>query len=222
MNESLQIWGDSLFVGIIFDDLRNRYAILKDNCVSKLKELLPFPVENHSRMGCTIAQALALVDSTIRAGNGSALIEFGGNDCAMDWAAVAADPEADHQPKTQPTQFTAQLEELVMRMRTAGLQPILAVPTPLFAPRYFDWVTKQLDRVAVLAFLGDVQRIYRWQELYAIAVLNTAAKLNCPALDLRTPFLEQKHYENFLCIDGIHPNAAGHALMLESLKATLC
>jgi len=131
---------------------------------------------------------------------------------------VAADPEADHQPKTPPARFADQLEGLATRIRAAGMRPILAVPTPLFAPRYFDWVTQRLDKAAVMAFLGDVQRIYRWQELYAIAVLRIAGKLNCPVLDLRTPFLERKHYEDLLCIDGIHPNAAGHALMLETMK----
>jgi len=39
--------------------------------------------------------------------------------------------------------------------------------------------------------------------------------------ELRTPFLERKHYENLLCVDGIHPNTAGHALMLETMKAAL-
>jgi hypothetical protein len=140
----------------------------------------------------------------------------------MDWPAVAANPAADHQPKTPHVQFTAQLEDLVARTRAAGMRPMLAVPTPLFAQRYFDWVTRGLSRDAVLDFLGDVQRIYRWQELYALGVLRTAVKLNCPALDLRTPFLERRHYEDLLCVDGIHPNAQGHAVMLETMKAALC
>ncbi|MCL1854105.1 MAG: SGNH/GDSL hydrolase family protein [Clostridia bacterium] len=222
MRERIRIWGDSLLKGVVFDELRNRYTILKDNCISKLKGMLPFPVENYSRMGCTAAQALDLVKNEPLTGGGLALIEFGGNDCDMDWPAVAANPKADHQPKTPPARFAAQLEDLVARTRAAGMEPMLAVPTPLFAPRYFNWVTRGLDSAAVLAFLGDVQRIYRWQELYAFAALRTAAALNCSILDLRTPFLERKHYENLLCIDGIHPNADGHALMLETIKTALC
>jgi hypothetical protein len=98
------------------------------------------------------------------------------------------------------------------------MRTILAVPTPLHAPRYLDWVTQGLNKAAVLSFLSDVQRIYRWQELYAVAVLRTAAKLNCLVLDLRTPFLELKNYESLLCIDGIHPNITGHDLMFETMK----
>jgi lysophospholipase L1-like esterase len=222
MKEILQVWGDSLLKGVVFDELRNRYAILKDNCISTLKGLLPFPVENNARMGCTAADALAMVESQPLEAGGLALIEFGGNDCDMDWASIAADPAGDHQPKTPLVQFNAQLENLVARTRKAGMQPMLAVPTPLHATRYFDWVTRGLDKAAVLSFLGDVQRIYRWQEAYALAVLGTAARLNCPALDLRTPFLERRGYEDLLCVDGIHPNAKGHTLMLETLKLALC
>ena len=222
MKESLRIWGDSLLMGIVFDELRNRYTILKDNCIRKLKDMVLFPVENYARMGCTAAQALEQVENKPPAGGGLALIEFGGNDCDMDWPAVAANPKADHQSKTPPARFAVQLESLVARTRAAGMQPMLAVPTPLHAPRYFDWVTRGLDPSAVLSYLGDVQRIYRWQELYAFAVMRIAAKLSCAVLDFRTPFLEGKHYENLLCVDGIHPNAAGHALMLETLKAALC
>ena len=222
MKERLRIWGDSVLMGIVFDESLNRYTILKDNCISKLKSMLAFPVENHASMGCTATKALRTVESKPLTGGGLALIEFGNNDCDMDWATVAGDPEADHLPKTPPTQFGGQLEALTIHIRDAGMQPILVVPPPLFAPRYFDWVTRGLDSAAVMVFLGDVQRIYRWQELYAVAVLRTAVKLNCQVLDIRTPFLECKYYENLLCIDGIHPNAAGHALMLETMKAVLC
>lgn len=222
MKERLSIWGDSLFMGVVFDESLNRYVILKENCINKLKGILSFPVENHSAMGCTTAKALRTMESSPLTGGGLALIEFGGNDCDLEWAAVSADPEVDHQPKIPPTQFINQLEALARHIREAEMQPIFAVPTPLFAPRYFDWVTRGLDSAAVLAFLGDVQRIYRWQELYAFAVLRTAAKLNCPVLDLRTPFLEHKHYEDLLCIDGIHPNTDGHSLMFETMKAALC
>ena len=127
MWSNLQIWGDSLMKGVIFDELRNRYTILKDNCASALKEILPFPVENHARMGLTAAQAVELTFDKPPAEGGLALIEFGGNDCDMDWAAVAADPGADHQPNTPPEQFAAQLEVLVARAREAGMRPMLAV-----------------------------------------------------------------------------------------------
>lgn len=222
MYAGMQIWGDSLLKGVVFDEVRNRYIILKDNCVAKLKALLPFPVVNHARMGLTAAQAVELVRGKPAMPDGLALIEFGGNDCDMDWKAVAMSPTSDHQPNTPLQAFADRLERLVAQARAEGMRPMLAIPTPLYAPRYFDWVTRGLDRAAVLSFLGDVERIYRWQEAYACTVYRTAVKMGCPALDLRTPFLERRRYEDLLCVDGIHPNAAGHALMLETMRAVLC
>jgi len=221
MWEQLQIWGDSLLKGVVFDDLRNRYLILRDNCVQQLKALLPFPVENNARMGCTAPEGFELLQAGEMRPGGLALIEFGGNDCDMDWAAVAADPTKDHQPKTAPEVFARMLEKCVARVRQGGMEPMLAVPTPLHAQRYFDWVTRGLDRAAVLGFLGDVERIYRWQERYALTVCTTASKLNCSLLNLRDAFLAVKGYERLLCIDGMHPNAEGHKIMLRELKTVL-
>jgi len=222
MTESLQIWGDSLLMGIVYDEQRNAYTVYKESCINALKSVASFPVKNHSQMGCTAAQALRKIKNDPPTGGGVALIEFGGNDCNMEWAAVAANPVAVHQPKTPPAQFAAELEEIVGLVRAAGMQPMLAVPTPLHTARYFDWITKGLDSSAVLSFLGDMHRVYRWQELYAVTVLRIAAKQNCPVVDLRSPFLERDHYEDLLCIDGMHPNAAGHALMFETIRAALC
>lgn len=222
MREQLQIWGDSLLKGVVFDELRDRYQILRDNCVQQLKALLPFPVENNARMGCTAPEGFELLQAGEMQPGNLALIEFGGNDCDMDWAAVAADPSLDHQPKTPPEVFERMLEQCVERVRQAGAQPMLVVPTPLHAQRYFDWVTRGLNGAAVLRFLGDVERIYRWQERYALLVCVTAGKLCCPLINLRDAFLAVKGYERLLCIDGIHPNEAGHALMFHTMKAALC
>ena len=222
MWKQLQIWGDSLLKGVVFDEIRNRYQILRGNCVQQLTALLPFPVENNARMGCTAPEGFEMLKEGEMQPGGLALIEYGGNDCDMDWAAVAADPSKDHQPKTSPEVFASMLEQCVERVREADMQPMLVVPTPLHAPRYFDWVTRGLDRAAVLGFLGDVERIYRWQERYALLVCTTASKLRCPLINLRDAFLAVKGYERLLCIDGIHPNAEGHALMLDTMKAVLC
>jgi len=222
MWKEIQIWGDSLLKGVVFDELRNRYQILRDNCVQQLKALLPFPVENNARMGCTAPEGFDILMASEMQAGGLALIEFGGNDCDMDWTAVAADPSKDHQPKTSPEVFTQMLEQCVTQVRQADMEPMLVVPTPLHAPRYFDWVTRGLDRAVVLRFLGDVERIYRLQERYALLVCRTASKMSCPLLNLRDAFLAVKNYERLLCIDGIHPNAVGHALMLDTMKAVLC
>lgn len=220
-NNSLHVYGDSILKGVIFDEIRNRYVILRDNCITALSKLLPVPTVNNARMGQTAPEAERALSPEDLAPGGLALIEFGGNDCDMPWEAISRDPDRDHQAKTPLPSFLQALERLVNRVRTAGMTAMLVIPPPLDAERYFGWISRNLNPAAILRFLGDVQRIYRWQELYANAVADTAQKLACPLINLREPFLECPRFRDLLCVDGIHPSAQGHALMQKTLEDSL-
>ena len=49
----LSVWGDSIAKGVVFDEERGRYAVCRDNCLSKLSRDAGVRVENHSVMGQT-------------------------------------------------------------------------------------------------------------------------------------------------------------------------
>ena len=68
---------------------------------------------------------------------------------------------------------------------------------------------------------GSSEFIYRWHERYSIAVQSVAKKANVTLLDVRSAFLERRDYTRFLCDDGIHPNAQGHALIADVMKGVL-
>lgn len=218
---SIEVWGDSILKGVSFDEERQRYAILRQNCVVMLSGSLSIPIVNHSRMGATAPEIEIMMRDANLASGGLALIEFGGNDCDMPWADIARFPDALHCPRTPLPLFSEALSRIVVRLRDANMYPMLVTPPPLDAERYFDWVTRDLDRETVLRFIGDVQHIYRWQERYAFAVAEVALQLACPMLALRDLFLDHMHYTSLLCIDGIHPNALGHETMLQGLKTIL-
>ena len=90
---SVSVWGDSIGKCVVFDEARGRYAICKDNYASHLKAG-GVTVENHSVMGYTVCQA-QLAEKDMRPG-GVAAIEFGGNDCDLDWKAVSENPDIYH------------------------------------------------------------------------------------------------------------------------------
>ena len=212
----IHLFGDSVGKGILFDESRGRYAIARDRCDIRLQAALGVTVENHARMGATVKEGLRdFLEGDIPAGSLVA-IEYGGNDCDMNWAEVANNPTCYHEAKVPLEKFRMLLMEFVGQVQKAGSRPLLVTPPPLDAPRFFAWVTKGIDAEAVRRYLMDVQNIYRWQERYAIAVRDAAQLTGCGVFDLRDAFLAKRDIADHLSVDGMHPNAKGHALIAEA------
>ena len=219
--KSLSLWGDSIGKGIFYDEIRNRYVIFKDNCLSKLAREMPFLVKNHSVMGCTATLgAERVTDDTLIEG-GIAAIEFGGNDCDMNWSEIAEMPENEHFPRTKIEDFKQALTDIIAKVREGGMLPVLITPPPLDAELYFKWITRTLDPTKILKYLGDIQFIYRWQERYAAAVRDIARASGTKIVDIRDAFLAKHCVRDFLSIDGIHPNAEGYKLINDVIIAYL-
>ena len=213
----LNVWGDSIAKGVVFDESRGRYAICRDNCLLKLSREAGVPVENYSVMGQTSDAGLERMRAGGLAPGRVAVIEYGGNDCDIDWRAASENPEAFHDGKVPLARFAQNLTEMVRRAREAEMLPVLVTPPPLIAQRYFDWVRKGLNGDNILKYLGDVDHIYRWQANYADHVRALAEKLNVKLVDIRSRMLESGRLEELICVDGIHPNGKGHELIYETV-----
>lgn len=214
----ISIWGDSIGKGIMFDPARNRHVICRDSYETCLRQQ-GVEVHNYAVMGCTAPRGVALMTDDRLKNGGVAVIEFGGNDSDLDWKAVCEEPErpADSLVRVTLPDFRAALTAMVERARESGLRPVLSTPLPVIADRYFEWISKPLDRDRILDYLGAAEYIYRWQERYDIAVRETAAKLNVKLFDIRTRFLQERRIGDFMSIDGIHPNEKGHAIIKETV-----
>ena len=83
------------------------------------------------------------------------VLEYGGNDCDYDWAAISAHPQGIHQPHTPLPEFVRCCREMIRMLRARGILPIVMSLPPIDAQRYFDWFCRQgLDKPAVLRWLG--------------------------------------------------------------------
>lgn len=214
----ISVWGDSIGKGIMFDAGRNRHVICRDSFESCLKQQ-GVDVRNYSVMGCTAPKGVQLMTEERLKDGGVAVIEFGGNDSDLDWRAVCDAPEksADNYVKVKLPDFAAALRSMVERARNFGLWPILSTPLPVMADRYFEWISKPLDREKLLAHLGTAEYIYRWQERYDITVRQIAAELGVKLFDIRTRFLMERRIGDLMSLDGIHPNENGHRLIKETV-----
>ena len=93
----------------------------------------------------------------------------------------------------------------------------MVTPLPVVAERYVKWISRGLDAEKILKYLGSYEYIYRWQERYALEALKTALSTETEVFDLRSQFLYQRDFADFMCEDGIHPNPAGHALIAQAV-----
>lgn len=228
--------GDSIMKGIVsveneilvtkdVDYKKNfRYAVLDDGFVDLLQSNLSVRVENLALFGSTITKGLQCLarrkDRVMQCDH--AFLEYGGNDCDFNWAEVAANPDAEHRCNTPMDLFLERYEEMVTTLRSLHVQPIMLSLPPLHPERFFNTISQGLNRDNIMRFLcDDACSIYRWHEHYNLAVFHLARKLEVPIVDITTPFLENLHYGDYLCLDGIHPNERGHKLIAAAIERSL-
>ena len=211
------LWGDSIGRGVVYDEAVGRYRISPENPCAVLQKELGLQVHNYARMGSTARDGLERMTEDRMERGGVAVIEFGGNDCDMDWKAVSRDPDAEHEARLPLNQFKTTLQTLVERSRLNGMEPVLVTPPPIDAERYFRWVSRGLNAANILRYLGDVEHSFRWQDGYAECVRSVAKELGVRLVDVRSRMMSSGSLDDIICVDGIHPNAAGHALIYDAV-----
>lgn len=220
MINSICIFGDSVAKGVIFDQAKNKYRLLKESFANIVQLQQNIAITNYAKFGCTVTAG-----STILAKHEANLgrfdytfLEFGGNDCDYNWQEVAEDPLREHTCHTPAYQFKEQYAAIIERVQRNGGRPILLTLPPIDPKRYFQWISRGLNAKNILSFLGDVDAIYHWQGMYSTMVTELAQSCKVPLIDIRAIFAEQKNYSDYLCEDGIHPNEKGHALISQAIR----
>lgn len=210
----LMIFGDSIFKGITYSDENKKYSVYKHSFSGKLAQI-GIITENYSRMGATASKISAMLDSKTGSidSDTAVLFEFGGNDSDFDWNKVSEDPDGALSPNTSNNDFIIIYRKLIEKVRDLGANVIISNLVPIDADKYLKWITAGKSYDNIMKFLGDASILYRWQEYYSITVERIADETDCPVLDIRRNFLISHTYKSLLCSDGLHPTAAGHVLI---------
>lgn len=214
------LFGDSVARGVIFDTAAGRYRFLKACFASTVEQELQVRVDNFSKYGCTILKGRDLIKKHALelGGYPYTALEFGGNDCDFDWADVSRHPDREHYCRTPLPVFEKTYLEIIDEVSRQGSRPVLFSLPPVDPERYFARISRELNAENILHWLGDVGHIYRWHEMYNSAVCQMAYRLGLPLIDIRKVFLESRNCLQYICEDGIHPNAEGHALIAEVVE----
>lgn len=218
----LCVFGDSIGKGVIQENNSGRYGLVKidlNDLVGQKKIIL----DNFSKMGSTVAKGLSIVQRhTSNISNyDSVFLEFGGNDCSYAWNEIAENPEKEHRPKTPATTFIKIYTKIIEEIKTNGGKPIMLSLPPLVPERYFEWFSENLNKENILKWIGSIDVIYRWQEMYNLKVVLLAKKLSIPLIDIRSAFLDKRKYKDLLCEDGIHPNKLGYELIYQTITKVM-
>lgn len=212
-NQRVILWGDSLGKGVVWNEARGRYGCATVNAVQVAQEALHIRIENRSRFGFTATQGLQLMKRDLSEGMRAdlAIVEYGGNDCNYDWAAISDAPQQQHDPATLPEDFLDSLRSMVTMLRSQGIKPVLLTLPPIHAQRYFRFlVGDKLNGGNILRWLGDVEHIYRFQELYSGLIAQVARELDVRLIDLRARCLAVPDFvTRLVCADGLHINEDG-------------
>ncbi len=220
MNKSqrIYIFGDSIMKRVLLHDHIDRYSVLKNDNFKTLEETFSLGIINKSQFGCLISKGERIIKNSLNKDLDFhlAVLEFGGNDCDYNWSEVAAAPQSTHSPHTPINEFKKIYQQIINILKQKGIQPIIMSLPPIDAQRYFNRIAQnEMEKRAILQWLqGDLQHIYRFQELYSHIGILVAKENHCPIIDLRSAFLKRKDMHTLFCRDGIHPNLKGHQLIL--------
>lgn len=213
----VNIYGDSIMRGTVIDD-NHRYHTTISDLLRHLTGSFDILFKNKARFGITVTRGQQILEKDLRTGLACdyALLAFGGNDCSFNWAEVSANPQLEHQPATDPEEFGQRLLVMALQVKQGGATPILMTLPPLDAERHLDFISKGNDKKSILAWLGDVQMIYRFHELYSSAIHRVAKTTHSLLVDVRAAFLDKHNIHQLVGQDGVHPSPAGYSLICQT------
>ena len=213
----IAIFGDSVSKGVIYDPKAKRYTFGNGIDYKSIENRLNIKIENYSKMGATITYGFEKLKRYLDNNPevDSIVLEYGGNDCDFDWAKVASKRSKDYQAKTPIDVYKKTLVEMIMLIKSKSIEPILLTLPSIHAKRYYNWIAKSgINMKNVLYFLGDVEHIYRFHELYNTTIIEVANMFNLKYVDIRKVSLNT-NYREMICLDGIHPTIKAEKLIVE-------
>lgn len=218
---TMYLFGDSIGRGIVLNAESGRYETV--DFLKPLRKNHGIVLKNYSMFGCTMIKGLSLIErhSQKFRKDDVVVVEYGGNDCNFSWKEIAGAPEKEHNPKTSPEDFIHSYQLAVEGIRMAGAKPVVLTLPPLDAGRFLNWVAAGISKDNILKWLGGADMIYRWQEMYSLAVSKLAKMHDIPLIDIRSEFLCRKDISELLCIDGMHPTRKGYDLIMKTASAQL-
>ena len=214
----LLIFSDSVVKGVMHEN--GKFKLCDDHDFTSLKEI-GVEAHNYSKMGATIRTGLDIMNRKLTPcdRDTTILLSFGGNDCDYNWEEISDNPDGVHAPHTTPEDFVTLYRDAIRAAQKTGASVAVASIVPIEAERYMKTISQGRSEENILKWLGDVHRLYRWQEYYNFLACSLSGSLGCRLVDIRSRFLQSACFPTLMSDDGIHPSPAGHALLHKAVAS---
>ena len=122
--------GDSIIKGVVMnveETGRMHYALADHSIAELLASSKHMEAVNLGKMGCTIEAGERILDHHLPSIENAeyAILCYGGNDSDYNWRAIAANPQAEHHPKTAIGVFEKTYARIIGKVRAAGITPVV-------------------------------------------------------------------------------------------------
>ena len=220
--KSVSVIGDSIFKGVIYDVNRKRYVVSHDSCAYLLPQEVNFKINNYSRFGITIKDAVEVLKYVLDTSDDELIvIEIGGNDSDFNWDSIAMYPDGEHLPKVSLKEFQKYLVKMVKLCLKNKRIPILVTLPNISSEKYLEWVSKDEEsKQAILKWLGNVERINSFHDEYNVVIRKVAKRYRLSCIEINKSF-ELEYIDKLTDVDGIHPSIIGQKLIMNVILDTL-
>ena len=227
MKSKIIALGDSIIKGVVLNIEQSgkiHYALADHSIAEQLASSKHMEAVNLGKMGCTIEAGERILDHHLPSIENAeyAILCYGGNDSDYNWRAIAANPQAEHHPKTAIGVFEKTYARIIGKLRAAGITPVVMSLPPMDSAKYYNFLTSVFsseEKRNVSHWLkGGASAIAAGHELYNDAVKRVAASTDALLVDVSSAF---KQSADYLCADGIHINAHGQQIIADLIGKSI-
>ena len=121
--KKITIWGDSVLKGVVLEEGKDRYSLLKNSSIELTKRELDVDIKNNSKFGLTVTKAMRLIQKSLSKDElpNYALVELGGNDCDYNWKEISENPDGEYFPNTPLPKFIDSINNIIENFRKNGI-----------------------------------------------------------------------------------------------------
>ena len=140
--KKLFLFGDSVMKGVMYSEEKGKYTLCSDSRFDSYKNA-GLDVSNCTRMGATIKTGRDFLERKLPEidENSTVVFEYGSNDSDFNWANVTADPNGDHLPNTEESEFVEIYSDMLVRTAETGADVYMTTDITITISSSAGWAT---------------------------------------------------------------------------------